>query len=651
MLAAVMSDSLCAPYVHGQGPIEPAHCIFPEQRRIAYRHPEALGQIPIPGDPRPPTVRDFQADRPEYLLSLDEAIGVALANAEVIRVLTGFSASSTGQTIYDPAIINTQIDQARARFDPNLRLRQSDWSRNERPGFFPNTPVIGGVAEQVYNLDLGVSQTKTHGGTASLGVTANPIRRDVPGLVVNPLTTSALTFSFDQPLLRGAGRRVNLAPIVIARIDTERSYFQLKDSVQEMVRSVIQGYWGLVFARTQLWARQQQTAQAEYAYDFLSAGVKAGRRDIGDTAQAAVSLANFRASLISAQGELLDREAAFRNVLGLPPVGEQHFVPATAPQQDRVEPAWEALMATAELNRPDIIELKLIREADRQRRILSNNDALPLLDATALYRWNGLQGTTPNGATISTQGGQFTDWQLGVSFSVPLGLRSERAALRRIELILARDDANIRQQIHAISHDLAQTVRNLDQFYAQFEAFRKVREASRLNLNRIFAVFDVGGLPTEQIIYLDVLQAITDWGNAVNSEAASLTQYNSELASLERQLGTILENHAIRFFEERYGSIGPAGRCRADVCYPKAIAPGPNQPIYDVGDRPAEDSFDLQTIMPGLRRSESGELPPDATRQQRATSADRVLQPYKAPTREELMDRLKRLEAEIHAQP
>ena len=234
-----------------------------------------------------------------------------------------------------------------------------------------------------------------------------------------------------------------------------------------------------------------------------------------------------------------------------------------------------------------------------------------------------------------------------------LPLTRPRAALRQIELMLARDNANIRQRMHAISHDLAQTLRNLDQFYAQYEAFRKVREASRVNLNRIFAVFDVGGLPTERIIYLDVLQAITDWGNAVNSEAASLTQYNSELANLERQLGTILDNHAIRFYEERYGSIGPVGRCQADVCYPKAIAPGPNEPIYDVGDRPAEDSFNLQTIMPGVKRSESdnGEVTPEATQQQRAAGADGVLPPYQAPTREELMERLKRLEAEIGTLP
>ncbi|MEZ6078084.1 MAG: hypothetical protein R3C56_21155 [Pirellulaceae bacterium] len=47
--------------------------------------------------------------------------------------------------------------------------------------------------------------------------------------------------------------------------------------------------------------------------------------------------------------------------------------------------------------RPDIIELKLILEADQQRLLLSNNQARPQLNGVALYRWNrlGLEGLAP----------------------------------------------------------------------------------------------------------------------------------------------------------------------------------------------------------------------------------------------------------------
>ena len=45
-----------------------------------------------------------------------------------------------------------------------------------------------------------------------------------------------------------------MAPIVLARIDTERSYFQFKDAMQELVRGTIEAYWNLVFARLDVWA-------------------------------------------------------------------------------------------------------------------------------------------------------------------------------------------------------------------------------------------------------------------------------------------------------------------------------------------------------------------------------------------------------------
>ena len=114
----------------------------------------------------------------------------------------------------------------------------------------------------------------------------------------------------------------------------------------------------------------------------------------------------------------------------------------------------------------------------------------------------------------------------------------------------------MRQQLHSLTHDVALTLRNQEQLFRQYEAFRVVREAAKINLDRQFAVFRVGGTPTDRINYLQVLLAVTDWGNAVSNEANSLTRYNVELANLQRQIGTIIEQHGISFYEDRYLSLG-----------------------------------------------------------------------------------------------
>src|SRR5205085_6948257 len=103
--------------------------------------------------------------------------------------------------------------------------------------------------------------------------------------------------SYTQPLLQGAGAAANLAPIVIGRLNTERSYFQLKDSVQQLVRGVIQAYWGLVFARTDVWARRRQVEQGAEAVRRAEARLGAGLADLAEVSQARSALANFQASL------------------------------------------------------------------------------------------------------------------------------------------------------------------------------------------------------------------------------------------------------------------------------------------------------------------------------------------------------------------
>jgi len=354
-----------------------------------------------------------------------------------------------------------------------------------------------------------------------------------------------------------------------------------------------------VFARTDVWARQQQVEQGEEALHRAEANLKVGLGDAAGVAQARSSLAGFRADLVTAEASVFEREATLRNILGMPPSDLTQLVPVTPPTSEQFDVEWENVVRTASERRPDLIELKLIIEADEQRHLMARRDSLPQVDATALYRWNGLEGRMPDRSRIASGAGQFTGWQLGVNFSVPLGLRRSRAVLRQQELIIMRDHANLRQGLHNALHVLAKNYRNLSQYYEQYRAFKEARTAARTNLDVQVARYRSG----QDTLYLNVLQAITQWGNSVSAEAQALTQYNSELANLERQAGVILEAHGVTFTEERYGSIGPLGRLFYDRCYPKDSRPGPNADQYETDSEPAENVFDLDAPMPPRREN------------------------------------------------
>lgn len=579
------------------------HIIFPEQRTIETREPGQYAPAPIPASVPPRTVSDPRPDTTPWQLSLDDAVRIALENATVIRVLAGTTAISSGQTIYDAAIANTTIDQAQATFDPALKWN-NQWSRTNTPfGEFSGVSAtgLGGVTPtgvlssfitstptDIYTSDAALTKTNVLGGKWSLDWLENSTRFAADGpFALNPQNPSALTLSYTQPLLQGAGFTLNTAPIVIARLNTEQSFFQYKDTVQQLVVGTVAAYWALVQARVNVWARKIQEEQSKEAYDRESARLRTGFSEAGTVSQARVTYTQFRANRIAADADVLTREGALRNILGLPPNDDRQIIPTSAPVGQRLPKDWDALVRLAEERRPDIIELKIIVEADQQRLIQAEDQDLPQLNAVALYRWNGLSGEMPNGDTISTHPGQYGDWSIGINFSVPLGLRQGRALVRQQRLLIARDRANVQQQMHLAIHQLAATLRDLDSAYEQYLAFKEARVAADINLRVQNERFRAG-----QTIYLNVLQALNDWGTAVSSEAQQLLIYNTSLATLEQQTGTILETHGLVFAEERFRAAGPL-HCR-DRLYPMSLPPQGAPQAYPNTGQPSENTFDLK---------------------------------------------------------
>lgn len=604
-----------------------------EQRRVMYHDPGTLPEASAYGaeysfDLQPPTLaepREYRASRP---ISLDEAIRIALEHVEVVRTLSGNLASTSGRTIYDAAIANTSVDRANAAFDPTLTINNT-WSQNENPGgtVDPSTGLISqGNVSETYNTSIDVSKRNAIGGTTRFGFRDTRNYSQPSGLALNPVDAFSTELNYTQPLLRGGGLAANQAPIIIARLDTERSFFQFRGSMQDLVRGAIEAYWNVVAARTELWAREKQIEQATVALERAEARLRLGMSDITEVTQARSALANFKAQKIAADGALLNRESALQNILGLPAASYDRLVPVSPPLEEPISFDWSNTFRLAETRRPDIIELKLIWEADWQRYLQSKNQALPTLNATGLYRWDGLVGRTPTGQQVSTNGSEFTDWQLGINFSVPLFLREERAGLRSSELILSRDRANIKQALHATEHSLALTLRLLEQNYLQYQAFREVRAAAKLNLERQLAANAAG----TEVLFLNVLQAISDWGNAVSQEAQALLQYNTTLATIERETGTILETHGIWFAEDQQCSVGPRWlNHRKGKLYPSAHRPTLNDARYPAGEKPSEEFFDLDDY-PG--HSTDGKKRTSPKEDKKTPVTDSIVPPDAAPT-------------------
>ncbi|HAV34013.1 MAG TPA: hypothetical protein DCX79_18600, partial [Planctomycetaceae bacterium] len=478
LFRVVSAFSLAAGLAAQQGLLQ-AQVVPEDETRIRWSQSNAASRYRRPSGPEPVTVATKESAAEEQYLSLNEALRRALENSEVIRVLAGVTATSSGRTIYDTAIAVTPIDIAKAKFDPVFQANSTQ-RRNETPFLDPLTPAIDGLTTAGNDYGVKVTDRNLLGGTAAIGADNRWDSRDIGGF--SSRNQPVMSVSYTQPILAGAGRAANEAPIVAARLQQEQSYFQFKDAMQRLVRDVIAAYWLLVQARTELWAREIQVEQLEFSFRSLEAKADVGLRNRPDAAQAQASWSNARATLVQARANVLQREAALRNILGLPPEDGQRLVPSTPPTRDRIEFRWKEIVETAQSSRPDLIELNLILDADRQRLVQQSNLAKPSLDATAGYRWNGLSGRTLAGESVSAGPGDNTDWTMGVVFTVPLSLRESRARVRNQELLIAKDRANIQQMLHQVEHQLATSLRTIEQNLQQYEAYREARQASAFNV-------------------------------------------------------------------------------------------------------------------------------------------------------------------------
>lgn len=585
--------------------------VHPEQRSFRLQDPPRYQtDNPYPSLPR--TVRDEPGTQ-GWLMSLDQSIELALLNAEAIRISTGPTVTSTGRTIYDAAISNTRIDSERGRFDPVFSV-DNTFQHLEIPTAGISNPnpfqdSLQGFQTDIYRLEAGLQKANVLGGVAAFEVGEVYRRTEPQAGRLDPASRPSITLSYVQPLLQGFGPTANLAPIYIARLDTNRSYFQLRGSVQDLVYSVIENYWLLVAARVDTWAREQQVEQGRFAFERALARKERGLADSGEVTQTKLAYYNFRALLISSRSNLLDRENTLRNLLFLPPAGSVEIKPTTIPHLDRVPFDWDLLINLADSHRPELQDLRTVLWQDMHRLDVVNNQNQAQLNAVAQYKWHGLSGKlTPFGGgppeDYAVSGQSYTDWILGLEYEVPLGRRDFRSQVRAQELTYARDLALLKQGRHAAFQQLASTYRDVERTYQEYEAYRETRLAAAENLQQQRVEFEAG-----RTIFLNVLAAITDWGNAVSAEVSSLMRYNIALANVERQTGTILQTHGIQFLEEKFAAEGPLGEHFAPVCYPRDLRPSTNCPRYESGLQPLEDQY-LEKNTPAVESlNRSSELP------------------------------------------
>ncbi|MDG3004045.1 TolC family protein [Paludisphaera mucosa] len=568
--------------------------------------------LPIPKIAKPRTTNDPEADE-IWPMTLQEAIRIGLDNSEVVRVIAfgaqgipvgGFEpsplntgagagvASSLGagtlQTVYDPAIQETQIAQALSVFDTGL-ITNMTWGKSTQPfnnavqgGTFQlagiKTPVIS--IQDTAQFQVGLQKRTATGAQLGIVHNVNWLYQNSTFLVTPSAYTTNLQMTLTQPLMGSApmpgqqagppvGLEANRAPIVVARLNADAAVWRFKAEIMAQVRSIEQQYWALAQQHVQLWSAEKAVELAREIVNREQAELVVGKGTVADVAEAQQRMEQFNLDLVTKTADVITTERQLRNILGLPPADNRRIIPVTPPTEARLEPDWESSLAQMVTFQPDIVQQQLLVRIAELQLLVTRNQLLPQLSLNVLYQFNGLgqnldtAEAVMTGATVKALEpvvaaqqraagvagnpglyNNFRTWQVGWSFQMPLGMRSPLASTRQAQYTLLRQRAFLQQVVHQTVHSLSRFFLEVDANFKQFKTASRLRAAAAERLAAQRAYYEEGRITIDRF-----LDAVSQYAQAVALEAQYKTTYNISIVALEEAKGTLLAYNNIAVAE------------------------------------------------------------------------------------------------------
>jgi len=496
-----------------------------------------LGRLVLQVAPQEESPRSDVPDAGELRLSLREAVLLALKNNLDIAIAN-----------FNPKITAEGIIIAKAVFDPVASLTV-DGNRTVTPS---SSPGLSAPTRVVSNQDLNASVTHQLpiGGSYTLSLTNN--RQNTNSRFaqpanggINPSYNTILTLSVTQNLLKNFGVDVNTAPIKIARINQAISVTQLRQQANQVITSVHNDYWNLVFAIENLEVQKRSLRLARELEELNKARVRAGVAAPVEVTQAEAQAAAQVQNVILAEKAIKDAEDQLKLILNIPDgekIWAKTIVPADTPPFEVGPVNAEASIQEALEKRPEYAAGKLtLQNSDLNLRV-ARNQLLPSLQVQGSLGLNGLNESNQGLGSDYTRltSGDFPFWSAALVLSYPLGNRSARSAF--IQARLTDDQArtsllNLKRQIVS---QVREAVRRIEADVRRVEATRAARalaeEQLRVEQKRLQA-----GVTTT----FNVLSFQRDLAAAQANEIQAITTYNQDLANLELQKGTVLEKNRL----------------------------------------------------------------------------------------------------------
>lgn len=351
------------------------------------------------------------ADQP---LSLNDAIGRAVSgNVDLRRERIAVDAA------------DATLEVARGAFDFRLSSDLT-FSRRTQPSL--TTQDLQGGSTDTWLLDLGLARNLETGGTVSLGLsntiteTTERLTCGTVGGAVSECNVygSQLGLNFTHPLLRGFGADIAQANLRRGRVQKDQALLNRQMRAANVIRDVINTYWGLAYATQDLAIRQSAVDLAREQLRVTQAQIDVGRLAPVDAAAVERAIGERMQEVLLSEQERLFRTLEIRRLFGQPTDPAMPlYLASDAPQASNRQVDVASEVARAVESNPQLRAITLgirLTEIDMET---ARSTLRPQLDFIGRIGSTGRGRGRLDGLNQAV-GFENVTWSAGLSLDVPL---------------------------------------------------------------------------------------------------------------------------------------------------------------------------------------------------------------------------------------
>jgi outer membrane protein TolC len=463
----------------------------------------------------------------EVTLSIEQCRAMTLKNNLDLKV-----------QLIEPTIAAKQVSEEEAKFESSFFTNLA-YSNIDQPSVI----VQQAQKYETKTVDLGVQVPLQTGGTARFDLADNRTNISI-GNYSEIIYTPTTTFSISQPLLRGAGKRVNTYSIRVLEYQQHITDAMTKLEVIRVLANADRGYWRLYAARKELEVRQQEYESAQAQLAQTRRMVALGEKAAVEETRSEAGVAERLDGIITAKKAMEDRQRELKQIMNEAGLGIDSpalVVPMTEPDPVRYEINKERLSASAVENRMEMLEVELQLAQDSSTVDYYRNQTLPLAALDYTYNMNGI-GAARSDAYDMMFNRVSESHRVGMSLIVPLGNEAAKnrlleAQYRKRQRLFSKENRRIQIETEVLGA--------IEQLEANWQSILAGRQNSIL-AGRLYEAEKrqfVVGLRTAT----DVLDAQAKFANAQSTEIRALTEYQIAQIDLAYATGTLLGAAKVRW--------------------------------------------------------------------------------------------------------